>query len=267
MVRLWPPNPAINVLAVVIGTLLIAALSQLSLPLPGEATWNGQMVGVLLTAGLLGAGRGLIALLIYLVGGVAGIPWLPGFTSGFGLEQAGPVISIFIGLTLLVGLAADNGWLRTLQRVVMVTVGTVVAYYVLLWAWLLLLNSSDEPNAQGGVIARAATDQLLEQISIAEAITAGLFLLVMAIVYQGLLPRRERSRAVRRADSADALGSVPAPPLDTRPRGSAPSASSADRTAPTQAIRTQEAPAATTAQHRRTPPVPGSEGTPGRPSS
>ncbi len=64
-----------RVLAVVLGTALVAAASQVAIPLPGTPVpMTLQPLAVLIVAGLLGPGLGATSLVLYLALGAAGLP-------------------------------------------------------------------------------------------------------------------------------------------------------------------------------------------------
>ena len=77
-------------IAVLLGTALVAAASQLAVPLPGTPVpLTLQPLAVLIVGGLLGPGLGATSLLLYLALGAAGLPvftplGLPGVARLFG---------------------------------------------------------------------------------------------------------------------------------------------------------------------------------------
>src|ERR1700743_3707354 len=72
-----------NLAWIVGGSLFIAALSQLSIPLPfTPVPLTGQTLAVLLIGAALGSKRGLAAVALYLTEGAAGLPFFAGGASG-----------------------------------------------------------------------------------------------------------------------------------------------------------------------------------------
>src|ERR1700761_6388942 len=55
-----------------------------------------QTLAVLVVGAALGPGRGVAALLLYVVAGLAGVPWFAGHTAGFG----GPSFGYLLGFVL-----------------------------------------------------------------------------------------------------------------------------------------------------------------------
>ena len=66
-------NRARHLALILIGTIVIAASAQVSIPTQ-PVPFTGQTFGVLLTAGALGFRRGVLATLLYLALGAIGLP-------------------------------------------------------------------------------------------------------------------------------------------------------------------------------------------------
>jgi len=68
------------------GTLFLAALAQISIPIPGSPVpVTGQTLGVLLIGTTYGSGLGLTTFAIYLLAGIAGAPVFAG--ASYGIEK------------------------------------------------------------------------------------------------------------------------------------------------------------------------------------
>ncbi|WP_443613651.1 biotin transporter BioY [Actinomadura madurae] len=64
---------------------LVGAAAQLAVPLPGTPVpVTGQTFAVLLAGAALGPGRAALGMLLYLLAGMAGVPWFTDGTSGTG---------------------------------------------------------------------------------------------------------------------------------------------------------------------------------------
>ncbi|WP_055586988.1 biotin transporter BioY [Peterkaempfera griseoplana] len=105
-------------LALVVGGAALTGLAaQLSVPVHGSPVpVTGQTFAALLVGTALGARRGAASLGLYLLAGVAGLPWFSEGASGAGLVTLGYVIGMVLASGLVGALArrgADRGPLRT----------------------------------------------------------------------------------------------------------------------------------------------------------
>ncbi len=99
--------------------------AQLAVPLPfTPVPVTGQTFAVLLGAAALGAGRATLGSSLYLVLGVAGVPWF----TGTGGASFGYIVG-FVAAALIVGRLARLGNDRTVARtVVLMVVGNLAIY-------------------------------------------------------------------------------------------------------------------------------------------
>jgi len=127
----------VDVSLIVLGSLFVAAMAQLSIPLqPVPVT--GQTFAVLLVGMVLGSRRGALALAAYLGEGLAGLPVFAEAKSGIAtiLGPTGGYLIGFIAAAWLVGLLAERGFDRSLfKTLVAMVVGNLVIYAFGL-AWL-----------------------------------------------------------------------------------------------------------------------------------
>jgi biotin transport system substrate-specific component len=120
-----------DVALVVGGAAFVGLAAQLSVPLPyTPVPVTGQTFAVLLTGAALGWQRGLASMLLYLLAGVAGVPWFEGGSSGASAPSFGYIIGFVLAAALvgrLAGAGADRTPLRTAGLMVL---GNLVIYLV-----------------------------------------------------------------------------------------------------------------------------------------
>ncbi|MFA7123714.1 MAG: biotin transporter BioY [Candidatus Delongbacteria bacterium] len=117
----------IPVISAVLG---IAALSQIIIPLY-PVPFTGQTLGILLSAGILGRKKGMLAVLSYILLGTMGMPFFAG--GNFGLARlAGPTggyLTGFIAASFIVGYLSDKGYFKNFtMSVICMTAGNLVIY-------------------------------------------------------------------------------------------------------------------------------------------
>jgi biotin transport system substrate-specific component len=126
-----------DVLLILLGSLFVAAMAQLSIPLqPVPVT--GQTFAVLLVGMVLGSRRGALALGAYLVEGVAGLPVFAEAKSGL-LTVLGPTGGYLIGFIAaawVVGILAERGFDRSLPKTLFAMVAGNLVIYMFGLAWL-----------------------------------------------------------------------------------------------------------------------------------
>ena len=115
---------------------LVGVLAQLSIHLSfTPVPITGQTLGVLLAGTALGAWRGAAAMVVYGVGGVAGIPWFAGHAHGYVGASFGYIIG-FVLCAALCGYLAERGAGRSIARSVPAMVAGEVVMYAVGVAWL-----------------------------------------------------------------------------------------------------------------------------------
>lgn len=96
-----------------------------------------QTLAVLLVGASLGAARGAISMLVYLLAGAVGVPWYAGHTSGWGGASYG-YIAGFIIAAAVVGFLAERRADRTVVRTIALMVLGNVAVYAVGATWLAM---------------------------------------------------------------------------------------------------------------------------------
>ncbi|MFI5528650.1 biotin transporter BioY [Kitasatospora sp. NPDC051853] len=113
------------------GAALTGLAAQLSVPVPGSPVpVTGQTFAALLVGTALGTRRGVASLGLYLLAGMAGMPWFAEGSSGFAAPSLGYVIGFVLAAGLVGALArrgADRSPLRTAGAMVL---GNLAVYAV-----------------------------------------------------------------------------------------------------------------------------------------
>lgn len=119
-----------DIALILAGSLLVAALAQISIPLQ-PVPITGQTFGVLLVGAVLGSKRGAAGLLAYIAEGAAGMPVFAGGTGGLA-KLVGPTGGYLVGFVVaafVVGLLAERGLDRKWKTaIVPFLAGTVIIY-------------------------------------------------------------------------------------------------------------------------------------------
>ncbi len=100
-----------DLLLILGGSLLVAALAQLSIPMQ-PVPFTGQTLGVLLVGAVLGGKRGGLAMVAYLAEGLAGLPVFANGAAGAHVlvGPTGGYLVSFVLAAALVGTLAEHGW-------------------------------------------------------------------------------------------------------------------------------------------------------------
>jgi biotin transport system substrate-specific component len=131
-----PGSIARDVAMVIGGAIVTGLAAQIAFPVPGSPVpITGQTFAALLVGASLGWQRGATSMLLYLIAGVAGVPWFQGGASGAPASLGYVVGFVFAGA--LVGTLAGRGGDRTPLR----TVGTMIIGSLVIYAfgipWLM----------------------------------------------------------------------------------------------------------------------------------
>ncbi|MFD8205511.1 biotin transporter BioY [Streptomyces sp. NPDC059695] len=128
---LIPASRARDIALVAGGAALTGLAAQLSVPVPGSPVpVSGQTFAALLVGTALGARRGFLALALYAVAGVAGVPWFAEGASGASMATFGYILGMLLASTVVGALArrgADRSVLRTAGAMVL---GSALIYAV-----------------------------------------------------------------------------------------------------------------------------------------
>jgi len=136
-----------SLVLVVGGAAFVGLSAQIAIPLPfTPVPLTLQTFAVLLTGAALGSLRGVLAMGLYAVAGIAGIPWFAEGSSGFAAPSFGYILG-FILAAFIVGRIAENGATRSPARTAgLMVVGNLVIYAVGV-TWLKFAIGADWATA------------------------------------------------------------------------------------------------------------------------
>lgn len=123
---------AVNVVIAFTGSILLALLARLSIPVPfSPVPITGQTLGVLLLGGILGSRLAAFTVLTYLFEGAIGLPVFAGGSLGF-LYLLGPTGGYLLGFipaAYLVGYLSEKGWNQNIgTSILAMTLGTAIIF-------------------------------------------------------------------------------------------------------------------------------------------
>ena len=141
------PGSVVRDVVLVIGAAVLTGLAaQVSIPLPfTPVPISLQTFTVVLSGAALGPIRGGLSMGLYLVAGMAGVPWFAEQNSGFGFPTFGYIVGFVLAATIV-------GWLarRGLDRTVPGTIGIMVLGNLVIYAfgvtWLASSLGVDLPT-------------------------------------------------------------------------------------------------------------------------
>jgi biotin transport system substrate-specific component len=126
------PHTWVRQTALVVGGAAFVGLSaQVIIPLPfTPVPLTLQTFAVLLAASALGTMRAVLAMTLYAVAGIAGVPWFAGGSSGIAMPSFGYILG-FIAAAFVVGHLAERGATRSVPNMAgLMVLGNVVIYAI-----------------------------------------------------------------------------------------------------------------------------------------
>lgn len=142
------------------GAAFVGLAAQVAVPIPGTPVpVTGQTLAVLLTCAALGGVRGIASMGLYVLAGVAGVPWFAGAHSGVAMPSFGYVLG-FLLAAVVVGELARRGGDRTPLRTAGTMIAGNLAIYAVGTAWLAIgvLHTGLGPALAAGVVPFLAGD-------------------------------------------------------------------------------------------------------------
>jgi len=148
------PGGLVRSIALVVGGAVFVGLTaQVSIPLWfTPVPLSLQTFSVLLVGAALGSRRGLASMALYLLVGMAGVPWFAEGKSGWQLATIGYVVG-FVAAAWLVGLLAERGADRKpLRAAGMMVAGNLVIYVFGVTGLVLMTSMTPAVAVAKGVL-------------------------------------------------------------------------------------------------------------------
>jgi biotin transport system substrate-specific component len=139
--QLWPQTSSNtmlrNVALAILGSAVVAIAAQINIPLP-VVPLTMQTLAVLAIGAAYGARLGTATLALYAVEGASGLPVFAQMKAGVGVI-AGPTGGYIIGFILaaaLVGYLAEQGWSRSIPKMIVASLLGAIVLYIPGLVWL-----------------------------------------------------------------------------------------------------------------------------------
>jgi biotin transport system substrate-specific component len=132
------PSITADVLLVIAGAAFVGLLAQISWTVhPFVVPFTGQTLGVLVVGSTLGLRRAVASMALYILAGVAGVPWFAADSHGYPSALFGYLIG-FVVAAALMSYLAGKGRDRTVSGAVGLFVLGELVIYVIGVPWLAL---------------------------------------------------------------------------------------------------------------------------------
>jgi len=152
-----------DLLLIVAGVLLLAALAQIEIVLPfTPVPLTGQTFGVLLIGAALGSRRGAASILAYITAGALGLPFFAGAGNGLRIltgATAGYLVG-FVVAAYVVGTLSERGLERQMRTSLLPFFAGTLIIYACGVAWLSILVGSLSKAIALGIVPFLAGDAL-----------------------------------------------------------------------------------------------------------
>jgi biotin transport system substrate-specific component len=126
-----PGTILVDAALVVGGAALVGLLAQITIHLgftPVPIT--GQTLGVLLCGSALGCRRAILSMGLYVVAGLAGLPWFAGHSSGYPAANFGYLLGFVLAGSVLGWLASRGNDRNVIRAVIAMIIGEIGVYAI-----------------------------------------------------------------------------------------------------------------------------------------
>ena len=134
-------SAAITISAAFTGSLLLALLAHLSIPVPySPVPITGQTFGILFLGAVLGSRIGTLSVILYISEGLIGIPVFAGGSMGF-LYLLGPTGGYLIGFipaVYMVGYFSEKGFIKNISTTLIAMIFGTIVIFVFGISWLVV---------------------------------------------------------------------------------------------------------------------------------
>ena len=143
-----------------LSTALIAIMAQISIPMPFGVPFTMQTFAVLLTGIALGAKKGMLSTIVYVILGICGVPVFSRFTGGIGVVfgMTGGFILSFPIMALIAGIGGSKNSL--LWRVAGLIAAVVVNILCGMFWFAMVVPSSLDAAFSACVLPFIPTDTI-----------------------------------------------------------------------------------------------------------
>ena len=148
-------RPLRDALLILLFSMGIAVSARISIPLPfTPVPITGQTFAVLLTGATLGAKRGGLALVLYLLEGASGLPVFAGGAGGFAklMGTTGGYLLSYPFATFAMGTLAQRGWDKTPSRTFMAMLLSSLIVLITGTLWLSFFVGGIKPALGMGLL-------------------------------------------------------------------------------------------------------------------
>ena len=113
------------------GAAITGVFAQISVPVHGSPVpITGQTFAVLVVGAALGWRRGFLSLALYMLAGMAGVPWYAHHAHGFHMPDFGYIIGFVVAATIVGALAGRRGDRTPVRVIGTMIVGNLAVYAV-----------------------------------------------------------------------------------------------------------------------------------------
>jgi len=120
-----------DAILVVGGAAFVGLLAQFSWTIhPFVVPFTGQTLGVLLVGSTFGLRRSLASMALYVLAGLAGLPWFAGATSGYPTHLFGYLLGFMVSVSLMSWLAAKGNDRNVVSALGLFVIGEIAIYAI-----------------------------------------------------------------------------------------------------------------------------------------